>query len=82
MGGLLVLDGDDLRKRPLLERKSAHVGLLIRSQGGGVYRLVAAPLPPRRGPWPLGRVGRRCGVPDPKSGSGRFISWRRQLAYQ
>ena len=33
--------------------------------------LVAAPLPPGRGPWPLGRVGRkRVAFPDPKSGSG------------
>ena len=37
MGGLLVLDGDDLRKRPLLERKSALARLLIRSRGGIQY---------------------------------------------
>ena len=34
---LLVLDGDDLRKRPLLERKSALARLLIRSRGGIQY---------------------------------------------
>ena len=37
MGGLLVLDGDDVRNRPLLERKSALARLLIRSRGGIQY---------------------------------------------
>jgi ATP dependent DNA ligase domain len=34
---LLLLDDDDLRKRPLLERKSALARLLIRSRGGIQY---------------------------------------------
>jgi bifunctional non-homologous end joining protein LigD len=34
---LLMLDGDDLRRRPLLERKSALAKLLIRSRGGIQY---------------------------------------------
>ena len=32
-----VLDGDDLRRRPLLERKNALARLLIRSRGGIQY---------------------------------------------
>ena len=34
---LLALDGDDLRKRPLIERKAALSKLLIRSRGGIQY---------------------------------------------
>ena len=34
---LLMLNGDDLRGRPLLERKSALAKLLIRSRGGIQY---------------------------------------------
>jgi bifunctional non-homologous end joining protein LigD len=34
---LLALNGDDLRKRPLVERKSALAKLLIRSRGGIQY---------------------------------------------
>jgi bifunctional non-homologous end joining protein LigD len=34
---LLMLDGDDLRRRPLVDRKSALAKLLIRSRGGIQY---------------------------------------------
>jgi bifunctional non-homologous end joining protein LigD len=34
---LLMRDGDDLRRRPLIERKSALGKLLIRSRGGIQY---------------------------------------------
>ena len=34
---LMMLDGDDLRRRPLVERKSALARLLIRSRGGIQY---------------------------------------------
>ena len=34
---LLMLDGDDLRRRPMVERKAAFGKLLLRSRGGIQY---------------------------------------------
>ena len=53
----------------VLERQFLLRGLFVEI-------LVAAPLPLGRGPWPLGRVRRRCGIPDPKSGSGQSSNVR------